>query len=146
LRVPLAPDTFRFDHHGLLFHMEEAAKAVLDGNRDEVMPRVPDMMLDCSIYLYPSRSDAETGEQYGGSGFLVGVRSKNMMLPHLEHTYAVTNRHVVEWGSSPVIRLNTASGGKDVLDLTDFPHISPTFRTSPAEYPRITLTMRDQPL
>jgi hypothetical protein len=76
------------------------------------MPRINDQYLDCVIYLYPSVPMAEAGERLGGSGFLVGIAGQGM-----SHTYAVTNRHVVENGST-VIRLNTADGKLHALDLT----------------------------
>jgi hypothetical protein len=81
------------------------------------MPRVPDEMLECVFYLYPTEADAYAGEQYGGSGFLVGVES--LTVPGNCCGYLVTNRHVVQDGSSPVVRLNTRQGDVDVLPLTE---------------------------
>ncbi len=80
---------------------------------DRCMPRIRDEYLDCVIYLYYSKEDAERGtvHENGGSGFLVGIPSAEGP----PHVYAVSNRHIVE--KSPVIRLNTKSGECDVLPV-----------------------------
>jgi len=78
------------------------------------MPRIHNDFLDCSIYLYPSKEAAEKGERVGGSGCLVLIKS---LVKGYSHAYAVTNRHVIEKANSPVIRLNTTSGEKDVLEF-----------------------------
>jgi hypothetical protein len=36
------------------------------------MPRIPDILLDTVIYLYPTAMDAESGARAGGTGFLEG--------------------------------------------------------------------------
>src|SRR5450755_4529061 len=77
------------------------------------MPRIPDEYLYCTIYLYESSHAAESGTKSGGTGFLVGIPSAVSG----NHIYAVTNRHVVERGNSPVIRLNSVDGGIATLDL-----------------------------
>jgi len=76
------------------------------------MPRIREEYLDCVIYLYYSKEDAERGtiHENGGSGFLVGIPSTNCM-----HVYKVSNRHIVK--KSPVIRLNTMNGDSDVLSV-----------------------------
>lgn len=79
------------------------------------MPRISDGLLESVIYLYPSVSSAENGEKLGGSGFLVGIRSEKY--PNKAHNYAVTNSHVIREGAAPVIRLNTADGQVDILEL-----------------------------
>jgi hypothetical protein len=40
---------------------------------EPVVPRIPDNILDCVVYLYPSEAAAQDGERFGGSGFLIGV-------------------------------------------------------------------------
>lgn len=70
--------------------------------------------LDCVIYLYRSEKMAKIGEQAGGSGFLVAMRSDEH--DEHEHVYAVTNSHVIEQGY-PVVRLNTQDGRSDTLNL-----------------------------
>jgi hypothetical protein len=86
------------------------------------MPRIDDLILDCTIYLYPSVADAEDGKSVGGTGFLVGVLSE--VHQNYYHVYAVTTSHVIREGMSPVIRLNTKDGSKDVLrrELGDWKH------------------------
>jgi hypothetical protein len=84
-----------------------------------VVPRIPDELLDCVIYLYPSKEAAEKGERFGGSGFLVSVLPA-ISGPGLPPAiYAVTNSHVIREGKSPVVRLNTQAGSTTVLDLAD---------------------------
>lgn len=77
------------------------------------MPRIPDSFLDNTIYLYPSADAAKTGEQVGGTGFLVGWRTATP--PPMLHVYAVTCAHVIADGS-PVIRVNTKGGDWDVIE------------------------------
>src|SRR5687768_2114902 len=55
------------------------------------MPRIPPKFLNSVFYLYKSEDDAERGEDFGGTGFLVGVPSRNA--GHM-FVYAVTNWHV----------------------------------------------------
>lgn len=95
------------------------------------MPAIDQQYLDCSIYLYDSKDAADTGENFGGSGFLVSVwpnriwdktSFKNGRYTRYTqpppHIYAVTNKHVVEQGY-PVIRLNTIDDKIDVLELEE---------------------------
>ncbi len=80
------------------------------------LPRLPDDFVDCCVYLYPSRVDAEKGSKIGGSGFLFGVGAEH--LPNANFLYAVTNRHVIESGNT-VVRLNTRDGKTDFLEFTE---------------------------
>jgi hypothetical protein len=79
------------------------------------MPRVPDKMLDCVFYLYPTVDDAQRGEYAGGTGFLVCLESKRV--PGRYFPYLVSNKHVVIEASSPVVRLNTIEGDMDIVPL-----------------------------
>jgi hypothetical protein len=80
------------------------------------MPRILQGYLECVIYLYPSVEDARQGVAFGGTGFLVGIKSDvHRNLDFLVHQYAVTNYHVIE--DSPVIRFNTAGGGTSQREL-----------------------------
>jgi hypothetical protein len=82
---------------------------------EKAMPYIPENLLDCAIYLFPSVEAAQKGESAGGSGFLVGMPADGN--PGTWFLYAVTAAHVVEGGCS-VVRLNTVNGAFDVLDLT----------------------------
>ncbi len=64
------------------------------------MPRIDKNLISCSIFLYRSVEEARTGYGWGGSGFLLGMRST--VHPAMVHLYAVTNEHVVM--DTPVIR------------------------------------------
>ena len=80
------------------------------------MSRIDDDLLDCVIYLYASKEEAEVGINIGGSGFLVsypssrGIKAGGFM-------YAVTNRHVIRAKCSTV-RLNTSDGKTDVFEYS----------------------------
>src|SRR6185437_11651074 len=86
---------------------------------DEHIPRIGESFLDCVLYLYRSKSDAEQGVIHtsellrGGSGFLIGIPSTTM--DNRFYVYAVSNRHVVT--KNPFIRLNTKDGRTDVLEV-----------------------------
>lgn len=67
------------------------------------MPRISDDWLDCVVYIYASRSRAESGEAGGGSGFLVTIKSADS---EAQCEYAVTNRHVIQERPTPCIRVN----------------------------------------
>lgn len=82
---------------------------------NRTMPRISDDILDCVIYLYPSVMDAQEGEHFGGSGFLVAVRFE--VYESRSMVYAVTNSHVIREAASPIIRLNTIKGAHDVLEI-----------------------------
>jgi len=73
-----------------------------------VLPKIEDRLLDSVVYLYPNEGAAKDGVKIGGSGFLVGVLSREQQFVHL---YVVTNRHVVEddamGRSSRVVRLTS---------------------------------------
>jgi hypothetical protein len=78
------------------------------------MPYIPEHLLDCAVYLFPSIDAAQKGESAGGSGFLVGMPAGQ---PGAWFLYAVTAAHVIE-GGCRVVRLNTIDGAFDVLDLS----------------------------
>jgi hypothetical protein len=79
------------------------------------MPRIDDDLLDCVIYLYGSKAEAEAGINIGGSGFLASYPS-SMGIDKGGFMYAVTNRHVIRDKCSTV-RLNTADGRTDVFEF-----------------------------
>lgn len=109
------------------------------------MPRLPDEILQCAVYLYSSEEAAREGRLLGGSGFLVGVPSSakeplTFKAPEwgsLEVEpaydakpstrgylmYAVTCRHVVEGfrdgkrevDPCPIIRVNSKRAGTTVI-------------------------------
>jgi hypothetical protein len=85
------------------------------------MPRLPDSILDCVVYLYPSEAAAEDGELIGGTGFLAGLPltdELNNIITHLP--CVVTNKHVIKNGSM-IVRLNTRDGKTDVIPLDGIP-------------------------
>jgi len=78
------------------------------------MPRIRNEYLNCAIYLYGSKAEADSGSEFGGSGFLAGYVSPD---GHIRHLYAVTNAHVIKDGFT-VIALNTKAGERDVFEIT----------------------------
>jgi hypothetical protein len=82
------------------------------------MPKIPDLIKNAAIYLYPTEEDAKIGTNFGGTGFLIAVPSKRHAKYGRAFIYAVTNWHVACQGH-PVIRLNTKDGMADVIPLDD---------------------------
>jgi hypothetical protein len=80
---------------------------------DTGMPVVPKEFRDCVFYLYKSREDAEQHKPAGGTGFLVAIPTED----GLGHHYGVTNWHVAVRDGFSVIRLNTRSGGTEILEF-----------------------------
>lgn len=76
--------------------------------------RIPDHTLDMVFFLYPSVAAAESGEEIGATGFVVGVLSE--LGNRKGHLYAVTNEHVIRHGRE-VIRFNTVDGKTKTFDL-----------------------------
>src|SRR5579864_219035 len=101
----------------LLYAKKCTTQGVSFWARRPLMPRVPDDLLHCSVFLYPSVDDARAGEKAGGSGFLIQVNSATF--PATGYGYVVTNAHVVRDCASPVVRINSADGHSDVFPLTN---------------------------
>lgn len=78
------------------------------------MPKLGKKILKSVFYLYKNRQDAEKGENFGGTGFIVGIESEVQKNSH--YLYAVTNWHVALKGNS-VIRVNLKDGGVDIFEL-----------------------------
>lgn len=77
--------------------------------------RVSQKWFDSIIYFYTDIAGAETGEQSGGTGFLLGwplPNSTNVTL------WAVTNKHIIEQ-SHWTMRVNTKDGGFACIDTDD---------------------------
>lgn len=76
----------------------------------EPVPRIPDFILNSIVYLYRDRDEAETGAEFGASGFLMGELSAAN--EKCSHIYVITNKHVVEGKfCSPVVRMNLKHPG-----------------------------------
>jgi hypothetical protein len=75
------------------------------------MPRVSEVLLQATIYLYTTREAAEKGDAVGGSGFLVGRRGSHAS-PNIT-LYFVTCDHVASLGA-PVVRVVTRDGTVEI--------------------------------
>lgn len=75
--------------------------------------RIPDKVLDSSLYLYASTQAAQEGSTAGGSGFLVHFPLS--IDPHLVQVYVVTNKHVLDAGFG-VLRFNKTGGGIETIE------------------------------
>ena len=73
------------------------------------VPRLPDQILNGTVYLYRSEREARDGSAQGGSGVLVQVTSKAY---GNSNAYVVTNRHVVAGGFTVVRALSTRGNTK----------------------------------
>jgi hypothetical protein len=80
------------------------------------MPRLPDEMLNCVVYLYEDEAHAERGSDYGGSGFLTTFETPAS--PGRRFAAVVTNRHVIDDGFW-VPRFNGKDGTPVFKDYTD---------------------------
>jgi hypothetical protein len=79
------------------------------------MTRLHDDFLEVVVFLYPSENDAQNGTKLGGTGFLVRLESEKVIGYYV---YAVTNRHVIERGSTTV-RINRKDGTSLILDSNE---------------------------
>jgi hypothetical protein len=78
------------------------------------MPKIPSEFIESIVFVYPSEHDARAGAPSGATAFLVRVaidRQANAF-----QVYAVTNNHVLaEAGAEVVLRLNSLTGGTDLI-------------------------------
>ncbi len=79
------------------------------------MPVIPPALLKSSFYLYKTRKDAKAGDNYGGTGFFIGIRS--VVDPMRMHTLGVSNWHVTVDLGFPVVRVNKEGGGVDIFEF-----------------------------
>lgn len=85
------------------------------------MPRIDPGYLDCTIYLYPNTKAAQSGQNYGGSGFLTAIPYESEIDGQLRsHIYAITNSHVIskDEGNSPTIRFNRHDDKTEIAPYT----------------------------
>lgn len=82
------------------------------------MPKIPDKVMESAVFLFPSADAARMSADTGGSGFLLVDRGEEGESHGYGFVYVVTNSHVIREGACPVVRINTAAGGFDVIDLS----------------------------
>jgi hypothetical protein len=85
------------------------------------MPWIPDEILNCAVYLYRTREEADVGTAPGGTGFLLAEHGRGGT-----HVYVVTNEHVST--DFPVVRITKRDGTIDVKDLDGRAWITPHSR------------------
>jgi len=83
------------------------------------MPRVPDQLLNCAFYLYPTVEDAKAGKNFGGTGFFVFFPAVDGIKEGPTHgwSYAITNWHVAVRDGFSVMRVNTVDGQTEIFDF-----------------------------
>jgi hypothetical protein len=74
------------------------------------MPRIPNDVLNCTFYLYPSKQAAEVGENCGGTGFFVMTSGAGSTV------YALTNWHVAVKGGNSVMRVNSGQDPPEIIE------------------------------
>src|SRR6266478_8043460 len=79
------------------------------------MPRIRDEYLNCAVYLYRSRHEAEEAINIGGSAFVLSVPALTLPPPQ-GFVYAVTNKHVIQAGAC-CLRVNAVGGGFDIFEI-----------------------------
>jgi hypothetical protein len=73
------------------------------------MARIPDELIGCVFFLYPSLAEAKANAPVGASGFFVGIEWESNQLR--QHLYAVTNKHCITKCSDHVVLRATKIGG-----------------------------------
>lgn len=86
---------------------------VLEDPNEAMLP-VAQPFFENVVYVYPTLDNAKADKKVGGSGFLVGYTLENN--PQYYQLYFVTNRHVIEEFSNPVVRMNLVNGGIDYIE------------------------------
>jgi len=81
------------------------------------MPRVPQDIIDSVFYLYKNKEDAEQGNCPGGTGFIIACPLNDDVIPVAWAYYGITNWHVACRDGFSVVRINTISGGTDILEF-----------------------------
>jgi len=94
---------------------ESSCPAPPFGTWKSPVPHIEPEFLQCSIFLYPTEEDAPSGANWGGSGFLAGIRSYTN--PSYRHLYAVSNDHVIH--TNPTIRLIKEGGSTEIVKRRD---------------------------
>lgn len=77
------------------------------------MPKIPQDALRVAFYLYPSVESAQTGGEFGGTGFFVSVPSE---VEGQMYIHAVTNWHVAVKNGFSVLRVNRLDGTPEIFD------------------------------
>ena len=79
-----------------------------------IMPRIPQMYLDCVVYLYPTKEMAEEGVPTGGTGFIVGLQRGAKI-----EFCVVSNAHVAVKGRCNFMRYNHGVSS-EVVEIQSF--------------------------
>lgn len=80
------------------------------------MPRIPPILLNCTFYLYATAEDARRGEEYGGTGFIVGVPSE-LLSDRVTYLYGISTWHVACRDGASIVRLHRKDGGIEIRDF-----------------------------
>jgi len=120
--LELDPWRYETDAKGNRYHIHQGSP----------MPRIPDEILKCSVYLYSTEERANFGAPVdGGSGFLLSYPTGRMDLRPRPHIYVVTCRHVIhgepahmasdgkEHPGAKVVRFNAVDGTNPIVSLGD---------------------------
>jgi hypothetical protein len=82
------------------------------------VPRVTDLFLNSSVYLYPTEEEARSGRGEGGTGFITTITGKPPLNQSF-HAYIVTAKHVLSHLAEVYIRVNRRPWlGKPVIFKT----------------------------
>jgi len=105
----------------------------------EPVPRIPDFLLNSIVYLYDDELNAETGAEFGASGFVFYIPSEATPETHY-HFYVVTNAHVIDDGFS-VVRFNL----KDPSSGLERTQVFPFEAASWVRHPKHDIAIRPMP-
>lgn len=79
------------------------------------MAEVPQVYLNCAVYLYANEIEANSGRATGGTAFVVQVP---LSVERWFQTYVVTAAHIIQddtIGDGPVLRINADEGGFQLM-------------------------------
>jgi hypothetical protein len=74
------------------------------------LPRIGDDAAKAIVHVYPNVQSARADRDEGGTGFVMAVPMENVEPLVLDHTYVVTNRHVILGRSEPAVVLQRHDG------------------------------------
>jgi hypothetical protein len=82
---------------------------------EKPMAQVPQVYINCAVYLYPNDIEANSGKASGGTAVVVQVP---LGIENYFQQYVVTAAHIVKddtIGEGPVIRINADEGGFQLI-------------------------------
>jgi hypothetical protein len=74
------------------------------------LPRIDDEAAKAIVHVYPDMDSAQSDREEGGTGFVMAVPVANLAPLVVDHTYVVTNRHLIVNRAEPAVVLRRHDG------------------------------------